>query len=60
MKLVAWIIASEEGMFHFKLQKGVRYFVGLERIVARHIGPRPWAEMFFVDEDGYSHLVYMK
>jgi hypothetical protein len=64
MRLRAWILPSRmRGVFHVKLPKGVflrnRMFA-CESVVQRHIGPRPWAEMSFVDQDGYTHHVFSK
>lgn len=64
MKLRAEIVKAEIiefgfKVFHVRLAKGVRRF-SRESIVRRHIGPRPWCEMFFVDEQGRVHEVFSK
>lgn len=66
MKLIGEIVKSEANdlwppmkIFHIRLVKGRRRF-GRERIVERHIGKRPWSEMFFVDDEGHVHEVFAK
>lgn len=61
MKIIAEIVANKREfgrcIFHVKLVPGRRRFFN-ERIVASHIGPRPWSEAFWVDEKGCVHEVF--
>lgn len=50
-----WTIKS----FHVRLEKGIRHFF-YENIVRRHIGPRPWGEMTWMDNEGHVHEVFTK
>lgn len=63
MKLIATIIKPVDtfGMkvFHVRLAKDRRRFLE-EEIVIRHIGPRPWSEMTWMDKDGYIHEVFAR
>lgn len=62
MKLIAEIVKprpifSDDKIFHVRLPIGRRRF-GHEDIIVRHIGPRPWSEMFWIDEQGHVHEVF--
>ena len=62
MRLIARIKTRKRDLMHFVVPSTVRpwhAYITLERVVKRNIGPRPWAEMTFV-EKGETHLVYAK
>lgn len=63
MKLVATIIKPVDTfglkVFHVRLAKDRQRFLH-ESITERHIGPRPWSEIFWVDETGHIHEVFAR